>query len=114
MITTLSFRAFLLFFYVCMSCFGLLFMKKADNLLTPTFFLGFGLYGIGFLIWLGILRQMSLSVAFPIAAGALVLGSVFMGIYFLNEQMQISQFIGIACIILGIALVYLTGESCKW
>ena len=97
--------------YVVLSCTGLVFMKRAISLMTPTFFFGFGMYGVGFLLWLGVLRRLTLSVAFPIAAGALVLGTMVAGYLFLNESVSIRQCIGALLIIVGIVVVYQTGTN---
>ncbi len=99
------FAAILFVIYVATSCSGLYFMKAAAGWKTPSFILGFGLYGAGALMWMGILRLFPLSFAFPIAAGALVVGTTLIGVFFLNETVSIWHLSGSACIIAGIALI---------
>lgn len=97
--------ALLFLIYVATSCSGLYFIKAADEWKTPSFIIGFALYGTGALMWMGILRLFPLSFAFPIAAGALVVGTTLTGVFFLHESVSIWHLSGSFCIIAGIALI---------
>ena len=94
--------------YVVTSCFGLYLVKAAEDWKTPSFAIGFVLYGAGALIWIAILRLMPLSFAFPIAAGSLVIGTVLTGIFFLNENVAAWHIAGSFMIVIGIALIAAT------
>jgi multidrug transporter EmrE-like cation transporter len=91
--------------YVVTSCSGLYLIKAADNWKTPSFLIGFTLYGIGALMWMGILRLFPLSFAFPIAAGSLVIGTTITGVFLLHETVSIWHLSGAFLIIFGITLI---------
>lgn len=65
--------------------------------------LGFLLYGLGAIVWLGVLAKWDVSKAYPIVG----LGFVFtVGIGFMvGEQVTISRVIGVALICAGVFLV---------
>lgn len=96
--------------YVIASCSGLYLIKAADGWKTLPFLCGVALYGLGAVLWLVILRYFPLSLAFPIAAGALIVCTVATGRVFLHETVSPLQLFGAALIILGIALSVAGGE----
>ncbi len=91
--------------YVCTSCFGLYLLKAAETWKSIQFASGFLLYASGAVMWMAILRLMSLSVAFPIAAGSLMIGTMLTGALMLNEAVALPQILGAVLIVLGIALI---------
>ena len=91
--------------YVAVSCCGLYLLKAATGWRTVTFLAGVLLYGIGAVLWLWILRLWPLSLVFPIAAGALVLGTTLIGITLLGENVTAPHLFGAALIIVGITLI---------
>lgn len=91
--------------YVVTSCLGLYLVKAAEYWKTPVFAVGFVLYGAGALMWMVILRLMPLSVAFPIAAGSLIIGTLLTGVLFLNEKVSIVHIAGSLLILTGIVLI---------
>ena len=91
--------------YVSLSCTGLYLLKAAPAWMTLRFGLGFFLYALGAVMWLVILRQYPLSLAFPIAAGALILGTSLVGMFFLNETLTRMQTAGALTILFGIVLM---------
>lgn len=91
--------------YIVVSCLGLYLIKSAASWRAPVFFLGFGLYAGGAVMWMVILRMLPLSFAFPIAAGALTIGTMLTGVVFLREVVTVWQSVGAAMIVLGIALI---------
>ena len=91
--------------YVILSCFGLYLMKAAEGWKTAVFVIGIVFYGTGAAIWMIILRLMPLSFAFPIAAGILIVGTLLIGIFFLNEAVSVRHIAGSVMIIIGIALI---------
>ena len=96
--------------YTAISVSGLTLLKLSDG----SFFTWYGaiggfLYGIGFIIWYGILTQLPLSVAFPIAAGSLVFGTQAVGYFFLREPLGVLHIAGVLLIVGGIVMVSLAG-----
>lgn len=103
---TNSFLSTVLFvIYLIISCGGLYLVKVAEEWKTATFFVGFGLYGTGAVLWMVILRLLPLSFAFPVAAGALVIGTMLTGSLFLSEQISRGHIAGAFMVIGGIALI---------
>lgn len=92
-------------FYVAASCSGLLLLKVAPEWLSAPFLAGAFLYLLGAAIWVLILRAYPLSVAFPVAAGALMVGTVLIGGLFLREDITAQQILGTGLIFAGIVLV---------
>ena len=88
--------------YVAMSAYGLYLLKTANNWSDLRFLFGFMFYGLGAVTWLYIIRTFPLSVAFPIAAGALVLATLFLGIFILGEQASFCKLLGAGFIVFGI------------
>lgn len=95
----------LLVVYVAASCTGLYLIKAAPEWRSPTFFSGFFLYALGAALWMVILRLMPLSLAFPIAAGSLVLGTMLTGAFLLNETVSPIHIVGAVLILAGITLI---------
>ena len=91
--------------YAGVSSFGLYKIKVSNLNLNFDLFLGGAFYVAGFLIWLLILKNNQLSVAFPLAAGALIIATQIVGFYFLGEQLGVYRAIGIALIILGFIFI---------
>lgn len=91
--------------YVATSCYGLYLIKLAAGWKSPTFVFGFGLYAAGAVMWMVILRLMPLSYAFPIAAGALVIGTMLVGYLFLGESITSVHLAGSLMIIGGIVAI---------
>jgi drug/metabolite transporter (DMT)-like permease len=91
--------------YTITSCFGLYLIKAAENWKSPVFFIGFFLYSAGAAIWMAILRFNPLSFAFPIAAGALMIGTLLTGAILLNEKVTIWHISGSFLILVGIVLI---------
>lgn len=95
----------LLVIYALTSCLGLYLMKAAEAVKSQIFLLGLILYVVGAAIWMVILRLLPLSLAFPIAAGVLVIGTMLTGAVFLSENVTAWQIAGAAMIMAGIALM---------
>jgi multidrug transporter EmrE-like cation transporter len=91
--------------YVFTSCFGLYLIKAAEGWKAPSFIIGFVLYAAGAVIWMAILRLMPLSLAFPIAAGSLMIGTTLIGVFFLSENVTFWHIAGTLMIIIGIVLI---------
>jgi len=96
----------LLLAYVLASVVGLHLLKlSGGTLLSARFVLGLGLHGCGFLIWYALLTRMPLSVAFPLAAGALMVGTQISGYFFLDEALSGRHLLGVLMILVGLAAI---------
>lgn len=105
-------RAGLLLTYTLFSVVGMTMVKVAPSLVSPKWMVGVGLYGIGFVMWMGIiLRTMPLSQAFPIAAGSLMLGTQVAGWLVLKERLTLPHLAGAALIVAGVAIVSMTTQT---
>lgn len=92
--------------YVSFSVYGLMKLKTGLLGFNWPFALGFASYAIGFVIWLKLLRSMDLSVAFPVAAGSLIIATQVAGVLFLNERLTIYRGVGVMLILLGVSVIY--------
>lgn len=96
-------RILILVGYVILSLAGLYFMKRAEQILSWQFAGGLSLYVAGFGVWLAILRLYPLSLAFPLAAGALVVGTQAVGWLLLDEGFAAHRLAGVGLILAGLA-----------
>ena len=97
----------LIVIYAAVSGYGLYLLKASQEFLSTSFLLGCVFYGGGFVIWIFILRLFPLSIAFPTAAGALIIATQIAGVYYLKESLQPTTVAGIALIAIGIILIYM-------
>lgn len=104
-------RAILLLGYTIISVAGMVLMKSAGSPFSLKGGVGFALYLAGFAIWTGIiLKIMPLSQAFPMAAGALMLGTQLAGWLLLRERIGVPQGAGVMLILVGVILVNTTSQ----
>jgi multidrug transporter EmrE-like cation transporter len=96
--------------YAVISAYGLYLIKDATTLLSWRALAGALLYGGGFCIWIAMLRYFPLSIAFPVAAGSLILATHLIARLYLAETVLASQTIGIGLIIAGIFLVSIRAQ----
>lgn len=92
--------------YTLISAFGLYKIKAAEGMHDIVMWIGAAAYGAGFLIWLLILRKYDLSIAFPIAAGSLIIATQAISYVFLKETLSPVHLVGVMLIVTGIALVF--------
>lgn len=105
-------RIALLAGYVVISVTGMVLIKGSDSIVSVKGLTGFALYLAGFLVWIGvILRVMPLSQAFPMAAGALMLGTQLSGWLVLKERVGLPQVAGALLILIGVFLVGFTASA---
>lgn len=71
---------------------------------TPYVFLGFALYGISSLLWLNILSQVRLSIAYPMISLSYVV-VVLLSSVFLKEKVNPITLGGLLLICLGVSLI---------
>jgi multidrug transporter EmrE-like cation transporter len=99
-------NAALLTAYILVSAFGLFELKSADGTFGVKFLIGLGAYGAGFFIWYLMLTAMPLSVAFPLAAGSLIVATQVVGYLMFSEPMAWAHIAGIALILVGITVLF--------
>lgn len=80
-------------------------MKAAASWLSTKFMAGLLLYGLGAAVWLIILRLYPLSLAFPVASGALMVGTTLAAFFLLKEPVSMTHIVGIILIGIGIAIL---------
>jgi multidrug transporter EmrE-like cation transporter len=93
--------------YAAISASGLYLIKDAPTLMSSRALIGGLLYGGGFCIWIAMLRVFPLSVAFPVAAGSLIVATHVIARFYLAESVSLPQTFGIGMIIAGIFLVFM-------
>ncbi|MCB8882207.1 EamA family transporter [Acidisoma cellulosilytica] len=76
----------------------------SQTLLTPGVILGLTLYGIGTLIWLGVLRRVDLSQAYPFIGLGIAL-TAFLGFVLFGESLSPQKILGTLLVIGGIIIV---------
>ncbi|MBU0512443.1 MAG: multidrug resistance protein [Chloroflexi bacterium] len=76
--------------------------------LNPYVLAGLALYGGGALAWMGVLRRVDLSLAYPFLALNFVLVPV-VAHFILNEAVPAGRWVGIAVIVGGILIVARSG-----
>ena len=103
--------------YALFSSSGLIVLKMAMSeqpvrlatifkiILSMKFILGFGLYLIGFVLWMYILSKYKLNFAFPIAISLFFILSGLGSYFILKEPLTGPQFAGIALCLFGILLI---------
>ncbi len=77
-------------------------------LTSPWVLLGLGLYGVGALSWIMVLRKMDLSHAYPFLALNFILIAL-VGRFALGEEVPLLRWAGISVIAVGILLVARSG-----
>lgn len=91
--------------YAFISCIGLYLLKSAADWCSIKFLVGAILYIVGAGIWLFILRLYPLSIAFPIASGAIMIGTTATGYMLLKENITLFHFLGISLTFVGISIL---------
>ena len=93
--------------YALISAYGLYLLKASSDILSVKFLIGGIFYGTGFLVWVIILRLYPLSLAFPVAAGMLIVSTQLFGIFLLGEQSSWQSLTGTGLIMSGIVLMHI-------
>ncbi len=91
--------------YAAVSSWGLAIIKSAPQVKSAMFLAGLTLYGAGFLVWLVILRSYPLSIAFPVAAGSLVVVTQVIAVVMLKESLSPTHLFGVVLVIAGIGIL---------
>jgi len=92
-------------FYLASTLYGLYALKAYEIGLNREYILGFIAYSLGFIIWLVVLKLYPLSLAFPVAAGGLIVGTQLVGYFVLCEKFDLFRATGVLFIIAGILTI---------
>ena len=103
--STVALNASLILIYVIVSVSGLTLIKGA-SVVSVRFAAGLTLYVAGFGLFYLILNRLPLSVAFPVAAGSLMLGTQISGWYVLGESLTLRHCVGLLVTFLGITVMF--------
>ena len=76
------------------------------TLFVPQVFFGLVLYGLSAMVWLFVLKQLPLSVAYPSLALSYVF-IVLIGVLFFGEVFSINKFIGLVLIMGGVSILFI-------
>ena len=71
---------------------------------NPYVLLGFALYGLGAILWLGVLAKIDVGQAYPFVGLGFLLTLAF-AVAFLGESVSVARLAGTALIVAGVALV---------
>ncbi|MCR4324818.1 MAG: SMR family transporter [Candidatus Curtissbacteria bacterium] len=82
-----------------------LFLELTKAAVSPYIVIGLALYGLSFLIWLRVLSFNDLSKSYPIFASIVFLMTTLGSIKFLNEDVSLMRFVGMAIMLVGIFIV---------
>jgi len=98
-------KALIFVAYISVSLLGLYKLKSSAFGLNMAYMSGMAFYVAGFFLWLLVLRWYPLSIAFPLAAGTLIVGSQLVGIVSLSERYDGFSVLGVSLILAGIAVL---------
>lgn len=80
-------------------------VDAASLIFNSYLYLGVGAYGLGLIFMLAALRRGELTVVYPVMATSFIWVSILSPIFFETDFMTINKWIGIAIIILGVAVI---------
>jgi multidrug transporter EmrE-like cation transporter len=91
--------------YISISLFGLYQLKVAEVGFNLQYVAGMTLYVLGFFLWLVVLRWFPLSIAFPLAAGTIIVGTQIVGAFLLKEQFDVVSLVAVSFILIGLTIL---------
>lgn len=108
-----------IFLYVCFSAFGLLFLKLGVGhdfvfsvgkhilvvQVNDKLIFGAVLYIISFVLSLLIMKEVNLSLFYPMSAGLMQVAVCLLSVYILHEKIDVIQLIGIGVILAGVVMI---------
>ncbi len=103
-----------IFISTVLAAFGALYLKKGANqmkklslfnILNKNIFSGIILYGLSTLVYLWVLFNYDLSLAYPLVSFTYV-WTAFLGVKYLDEKMTLFRWLGIGLIVLGAFFVF--------
>jgi len=98
-------KALIFVVYVSVSLLGLFQLKSADAGVNLQYVSGMAIYVLSFFLWLVVLRWYPLSIAFPLAAGSIIVGTQVVGAVFLKEQFDAVSLVAVSFILIGLIIL---------
>jgi multidrug transporter EmrE-like cation transporter len=98
-------RAAIFAVYIFISLLGLYQLKAAELGFNLQYLAGMTLYVVSFFLWLIVLRWFPLSIAFPLAAGTIIVGTQIVGALLLKEQIDAVSLIAVSFILIGLTIL---------
>lgn len=98
-------RAAIFAVYIFISLLGLYQLKAAELGFNLQYLAGMTLYVVSFFLWLVVLRWFPLSIAFPLAAGTIIVGTQIVGALLLKEQFDAVSLIAVSFILIGLTIL---------
>ena len=83
---------------------GPMFQTAIRVVLNPWVFGGLAAYGASAVLWLGVLSQISLSIAYPLVSLG-ICGVVLLSWLLLSEPLPLTRLLGVGLIVVGVLLV---------
>lgn len=80
---------------------------------SPLVILALAIQGAGYVVWLFVLTQERLSVAFAISGSFFYLVMAAASWFFFDERLSLAQWVGLATISVGVLLVTLGGQVAR-
>lgn len=77
----------------------------------PQILIGMVLYVASFLMWLGLLSMMDISIVYPVFVSAAFIIVTIASIILFNESVSAIRIVGIGVVVLGIAIVSISGAK---
>lgn len=97
---------FLFVTYVSAYSFASVSLKQLTDIVSIKFAISLLAYVICFLIWFRLIKILPLSVAFPLASGALIIATQVLGCCVFKEKLILSHVLAIAFILFGLGLLF--------
>ena len=91
--------------YISVSLLGLFQLKSAEVGVNFQYLAGMLLYIASFFLWMVVIRWYPLSIAFPLAAGTIIVGTQVLGALLLSERFDVVSFVAVSFILVGLILL---------
>ena len=91
--------------YISVSLLGLFQLKSAEVGVNFQYLAGMLLYIASFFLWMVVIRWYPLSIAFPLAAGTIIVGTQVLGALLLSERFDVVSLVAVSFILVGLILL---------
>lgn len=98
-------KALIFVVYISVSLLGLFQLKSAEVGVNFQYLAGMLLYIASFFLWMVVIRWYPLSIAFPLAAGSIIVGTQVVGALLLSERFDAISFVAVSFILIGLVLL---------
>ena len=98
-------KALIFVVYISVSLLGLFQLKSAEVGVNFQYLAGMLLYIASFFLWMVVIRWYPLSIAFPLAAGTIIVGTQVLGALLLSERFDVVSLVAVSFILVGLILL---------